>query len=106
VAAYGNVPNTHSAAEEAPVEAEIQISQVDDVTEFAALRKWLHDERALTGLVRAVRRQPGETELGAAFDLLTVALGSSGVGVLWLDASPRRAAPKGHETFILRAAST
>src|SRR5271165_7559813 len=23
----------------------------------------------------------------------------------WLDASPRRAAPKGHETFILRAAS-
>ena len=24
----------------------------------------------------------------------------------WLDASPRRAAPKGHETFILRAAST
>src|SRR5260370_36444966 len=24
----------------------------------------------------------------------------------WLDATPRRAAPKGHETFILRAAST
>src|SRR5579864_8886876 len=24
----------------------------------------------------------------------------------WLDASPRRAASKGHETFILRAAST
>ena len=24
----------------------------------------------------------------------------------WLDASPRRAAPKGHETFILRAAAS
>jgi Effector Associated Constant Component 1 len=82
VAAYCNVPNTHYVAEEVPVEAEIQISQGDDVTEFAALREWLRGERALTGLVRAARRQPGETELGAAFDLLTVALGSGGVGVV------------------------
>jgi hypothetical protein len=79
---YVNVPNTHSAAQEVPVEAEIQISQGDNVTEFAGLREWLHGERALSGLVRAPRRQPGETELGAAFDLLTVALGSGGVGVV------------------------
>lgn len=64
------------------MEAEIQISQGDDVTEFAVLREWLRSERAITGLVRAARRQPGETELGAAFDLLTVALGSGGIGVV------------------------
>jgi hypothetical protein len=64
------------------VVAEIQISRGDDVTEFVALREWLHGERALTGLVRAARRQPGETELGAALDLLTVALGSGGAGVV------------------------
>jgi hypothetical protein len=64
------------------VEAEIQISQGGDVTEFTALREWLRGERALTGPVRAVRRQPGETELGGAFDLLTVALGSGGAGAV------------------------
>jgi hypothetical protein len=78
------------------MDVKIQVSRGDDVAEFAALWEWLRGERALTGAVRAVRRQPGETELGGAFDLVTVALGSGGAGVVlanslvaWLQARRR-----------------
>jgi hypothetical protein len=63
------------------MEAEIRISRGDDVIEFAALWGWLKGERALTGAIRAARRPPAETELGGAYDLLAVALGSGGAGV-------------------------
>jgi hypothetical protein len=63
------------------MEAEIRISSDDEITEFAALREWLRGERALTGMVKAVRKPPARTELGGALDLLAVALGSGGAGV-------------------------
>jgi hypothetical protein len=63
------------------VDVEIRISRGDDSTEFAALREWLRGERALTGAVRPVRRRPGDSELGGAYDMLAVALGSGGAGV-------------------------
>lgn len=63
------------------MEAEIRISQGDEITEFTSLWEWLSGERALTGAIRAVRGRPAETELGGAFDLLAVALGSGGAGV-------------------------
>jgi hypothetical protein len=63
------------------MEAEIQISGGDDIAEFAALREWLLGERALSGAIRPVRGKPAETELGGAYDLLAVALGSGGAGV-------------------------
>jgi hypothetical protein len=62
------------------VEAEIRVSQGDAVAEFSSLQEWLRGERALAGTVRAVPGQPAETELGAAFELLAVALGSGGAG--------------------------
>jgi hypothetical protein len=69
------------AGEEASkVEAEIQISRGDAVAEFTSLWEWLRAERVLAGAVRAVPRQPAQTELGGAFELLAVALGSGGAG--------------------------
>jgi hypothetical protein len=59
-----------------PVQADIQISGGDNIAEFAALWEWLRGERALTGLVRPVRGQLGETELGGG-----VRRSSSRVGV-------------------------
>jgi hypothetical protein len=60
------------------VEAEIRISHGDAVAEFASLWEWLRGERALAGTLRAVPREPAETELGGAFEILAVALGSGG----------------------------
>lgn len=62
------------------MDAEIRISQGDGITEFASLSEWLRGERTLAGAVRAVRWDPGETELGGAFELLVVVLGSGGAG--------------------------
>lgn len=62
------------------MEAEIRISQGDSVAEFSSLWQWLRGERALAGAVRAVPHEPAETELGGAFELLAVALGSGGAG--------------------------
>jgi hypothetical protein len=61
-------------------QAEIEIASGDSVAEFVSLLDWLRGERALAGAVRAVPRQPAQTELGAAFELLAVALGSGGAG--------------------------
>ncbi|MFD8073917.1 hypothetical protein ACFV3E_14845 [Streptomyces sp. NPDC059718] len=57
------------------------MSGSDEVGEFIRLRNWLSGERTLTGAVRVVVRPPGDGELGGAFDLLAVTLGSGGVGV-------------------------
>jgi hypothetical protein len=65
------------------VEAEIRVSQGDAgdaVAEIVSLGEWLRGERALAGAVRAVPRQPAETELGGGLELLAVALGSGGAG--------------------------
>lgn len=62
------------------MEAEVRISQGDAVAEIVSLGEWLRGERALAGAVRAVHRQPAETELGGALELLAVALGSGGAG--------------------------
>jgi hypothetical protein len=62
------------------MEAEIRVSGGDDVAEITELFQWLRGERALAGTVRSVQRAPGEAELGGAFDMLAVALGSGGTG--------------------------
>ncbi|KND23825.1 effector-associated constant component EACC1 [Streptomyces acidiscabies] len=56
----------------------IRVSGGDEIAELAALWDWLRGERDLRGLVDAVRRPSAEGELGGAFDMLTVALGSGG----------------------------
>ncbi|MEU1734745.1 hypothetical protein [Streptosporangium sp. NPDC020145] len=63
------------------MDALVQVSGGDEITEFTELRGWLSAERALTGGVRVVRRPPAEGELGGVLDTLAVALGSSGAGM-------------------------
>jgi hypothetical protein len=64
------------------VEAEIEISGGDTVSEVTDLREWLRGERALTGTVRALPSPPREGELGGVADVLAVALGSGGAGAV------------------------
>jgi hypothetical protein len=47
-----------------------------------SLADWLNSEDALRGLVRAVRPAPEAGKMGAPIELLTVALGSGGVGAV------------------------
>jgi membrane-associated two-gene conflict system component 1 (EACC1) len=61
--------------------AQIRVSGGDDIEEFTDLWEWLRLERALTGTVQAVRPTPSDGELGGAFDMLAVALGSGGAGM-------------------------
>ncbi|MFD0885703.1 hypothetical protein ACFQ08_14205 [Streptosporangium algeriense] len=63
------------------MDAQVQVSGGDEITEFTELRKWLTGERALTGRVRVVRHPPAEDELGGVLDTLAVALGSGGAGI-------------------------
>lgn len=47
----------------------------------AALANWLSDSEALRGRVRPVQAAPKSGQMGATLDVLTVALGSGGIGV-------------------------
>jgi Effector Associated Constant Component 1 len=49
--------------------------------ELASLASWLTDNESLRGRVRPQQRPPEAGRLGAVVDVLTVALGSGGVGV-------------------------
>ncbi|MEO3790412.1 hypothetical protein ABGB14_09370 [Nonomuraea sp. B10E15] len=64
------------------VQAELRITSDDAVRDLSSLLTWLQSQRELQGLVRTVRRPPSTGELGGAVELLTVALGSGGVGVV------------------------
>ena len=50
--------------------------------ELAALGEWLQGEEELRGRIRTVHGAIGETDLGPAVELLTVALGSGGAGTV------------------------
>jgi hypothetical protein len=58
------------------IEAQIQMSGGDRITEITDLLEWLRGERAPAGTVRAMRRPPDDGELGGVFDMLAIALGS------------------------------
>ena len=60
------------------VELEIRVVGQGGQADLAALNQWLASQRGLTGRVRLRQNTPGEQELGGAFELLTVALGSGG----------------------------
>lgn len=62
-------------------EAQVLVRGGDEVAERVALWEWLRGERGLVGTVSARPARPAETELGAATDVLVVALGSGGAGV-------------------------
>ncbi|WP_052423634.1 effector-associated constant component EACC1 [Nonomuraea candida] len=58
------------------------VADADPTGELISLTKWLQSQRALRGRVRPVRRPPGPEELGGAIELLGIALGSGGAGVV------------------------
>lgn len=60
------------------IEAQIQMSGGDRITEITDLLAWLRGERALAGTVRAMQRPPDDGELGGVFDMLAMAPGSGG----------------------------
>lgn len=61
------------------MDARIRITGGDG-DDLAVLGEWLGGEDELRGRVRTIRRPIGETELGSATDLLTVALEAGGAG--------------------------
>ena len=68
----------HSDGDVKSVELEIRVVGQGGQADLAALNQWLASQRGLTGRVRLRQNTPGEQELGRAFELLTVALGSGG----------------------------
>lgn len=54
----------------------------DPMGELISLTTWLRSQRPLQGRVEAVRRPPGPEELGGAIELLSIAVGSGGMGVV------------------------
>jgi hypothetical protein len=63
-----------------PADDELQIEAPPEL--LVSLANWLNSEDVLRGRVRAVRPAPKPGEMGAAVELLTVALGSGGVGAV------------------------
>ena len=64
----------------APADDELQIEAPPEL--LVSLADWLNSEDALRGRVRAVRPAPKPGGMGAAVELLTVALGSGGAGAV------------------------
>lgn len=56
------------------MQALVSVSGGDEAAELVSLYEWVRGERSLAGVVRLVRRPPGEGELGSWFELLAVAL--------------------------------
>ncbi|HEY8983179.1 MAG TPA: hypothetical protein VIU15_26820 [Streptomyces sp.] len=64
------------------MDAQIRVAGSNEIAAAASLWEWLRGERQLAGRVRLVPQAPREGDLGGAFDVLTVALGSGGAGVV------------------------
>ena len=64
-------------------ELHLAVASEDSGSPLLALRDWLASENELRGRVRVRQRPPDPGEMGAALDVLAVAVGSGGaVGVL------------------------
>lgn len=70
----GKQPRGHSR-----VELEIRLPAGGSAEEFTSLLQWLRSERDLQGRVSAKRQAPQQEELGGAFELISVAVGSGGI---------------------------
>lgn len=64
------------------MDARIRVIGGDAVDEFASLWEWLRVEPHLRGHLGVEPALPGEAEMGAIADVLTVVLGSGGAGAV------------------------
>jgi hypothetical protein len=76
------------------VQLSLRSAYADD--DLIALAEWLRAERELQGHVRQLRAPVAEGHLGGAFELISVAIGSGGVGSVlagalttWLQNRPK-----------------
>ncbi|MFC9250063.1 MULTISPECIES: effector-associated constant component EACC1 [Amycolatopsis] len=75
---------------------ELTVDSVNAEDDLVSLAHWLQVERDLVGRVNLVRGAIREYQLGGAFELITVALGSGGIGSVlassvtsWLQNRPK-----------------
>jgi hypothetical protein len=66
------------------VDLEIHLGDGTPVEEFTSLLQWLRSERDLQGRVSAKRRAPQQEELGGAFEVISVAVGSGGLATAFV----------------------
>lgn len=59
----------------------LRVAGPDEIGDTVSLIAWLRNERDLQGAVRVVPRLAADGEMGGAFEMLSVALGSGGAGV-------------------------
>lgn len=64
------------------MQALVEVAGGNKVQDTVDLWNWLRAERGLAGAVEPIRTPPGEQELGGAVEVLAVALGSGGTGVV------------------------
>ncbi|MFE3799788.1 hypothetical protein KHQ06_34230 [Nocardia tengchongensis] len=60
------------------MELNITVVSGQPVEDLASLNQWLRRERDLAGALTLGRKAPSEQELGGAWDVLSVAVGSGG----------------------------
>ncbi|MFG3702926.1 hypothetical protein ACGF5C_34465 [Micromonospora sp. NPDC047620] len=75
---------------------DISVASAQPEEDLVSLNRWLGNERDLVGCVTLVGSDPGEEELGGAWDTLAVAVGSGGLFTVvasslqaWLGNRPR-----------------
>lgn len=66
------------------MELEIRLEGGASAEEFTSLLQWLRRERDLQGYVRAQRQPMRAEELGGAFELISVAVGSGGIATAFV----------------------
>ncbi|WP_143169103.1 effector-associated constant component EACC1 [Streptomyces sp. NBRC 110465] len=81
------------------VNVELRLQSSKTIDDLIGMSEWLRDERRLQGRVRQVRSSPEPGQLGGAFEVVSVALGSGGIATVlastvatWLQS--RRSDPK------------
>ncbi|MFF5147543.1 hypothetical protein ACFY6U_48870 [Streptomyces sp. NPDC013157] len=66
------------------MELQIRLEAGAPAEEFTSLLQWLRRERDLQGFVRAQRPPTQAEELGSAFELISVAVGSGGIATAFV----------------------
>ncbi|WP_409495706.1 effector-associated constant component EACC1 [Amycolatopsis sp. cmx-11-12] len=75
---------------------QLSVRSANTEDDLVALAEWLREERELQGRIRQLRRPIAEGELGGAFEMIAVAIGSGGMGSVlagslttWLQNRPK-----------------